>query len=221
MMLPEYSENVLQLFATRDTDPWALEGVDITELIRFGVSHSKSFNATMIPHRDWRGRFVGLRQRNFSDDKIGSFKYMPSQINAVYYRHPISANLYGMYENKDAIIRHRKIILFESEKAVLQYGTMFKDNIALALCGKNISKWQVNIIIALFQPREVVVALDKEYKNFQEGFEYLQELKNKFSYLSLFTDVAIMLDQEERFAMKDSPVDRTKDDFDSMHLFYI
>lgn len=219
--LPEYSEHVLDLFYTRATDPWAEEGIPVDLLEHYKITYSKSMQAIFIPHYDWRGRLVGLRARTTDALKEGSYKYMPAHINNIFYRHPTSLSFYGIWENQGEIKRAKKVWIYEGEKSCLMHTLLNGDRLALATCGKNISKWQQDMLIHYLGVEEVIVAYDKEYENFEKSFEWLQKIKEQFKYLSLFIRVGVMIDQGNLFSLKDSPVDRGIEEFESMMIYYI
>lgn len=215
--LDEYNPNVLSSFYITDTDPWALEGIDIEILKKFQVSYSKSYEGVMIPHLDWRGRFVGLRVRTYNKQKESYAKYMPAQMGNILYRHPLALNLYGLFENQTNIKKSKTVILAESEKSILQWDTMSDTpNNSLAVCGQNISKWQMDMLVYFLGVERVIIAFDKEYDSYTQAFEYVQKIKNKVGFLLNFADVYVMIDEDNTFRKKESPFDRTVDDFYKM-----
>lgn len=217
--LPTYNESILSLFPKpKYGDPWHLEGVDLSELEWFDIRYSKSYEGVIIPHRDWRGNLVGIRIRTYDIDKVEKFKYMPLSINGLYCRHPLSLNFYGLYENQYTIMKYKKAIIFESEKSVLQYQSMFgKENIALAVCGRNITEWHMNMLVYYLGVREVIIAFDKE-KDYLEDFV---RIKEQLGFLELFTRVGVLVDENNSFSLKQSPVDRTKKDFEGLKIWYL
>lgn len=219
--LPEYNEHVLDLFSTKDTDPWAEEGLSLELLQEYKISYSKSMQAIYIPHYDWRGRLVGLRARTTDRTKEEHYKYMPAHLNNVFYRHPTSLNLYGIWRNQGEIKQAKKVWLYEGEKSCLMHTLLNDNKLALATCGKNISKWQQDMLIHYLGVEEVIIAYDKEYKTFEESFEWLQKIKGQFKYLNLFVRVGVMLDQANLFNPKEAPVDRGIEEFESMMIYYI
>lgn len=213
--LPEYSDTVLSLFRDiRAADPWALEGIDTNVLKKFEVHFSASYQGVMIPHRDWRGRLVGLRIRTYNEEKVKRNKYMPMMINNVYYRHPLSLNLFGIYQNRENILRAKRVILVESEKAVLQAESMFEEeNITLAVCGSAISSWQLSMMVYDLGIEELIIAFDKEYSNYEEMVRYVDRIKSQLGKIEHFVSIAILVDREDVFDLKESPFDRTANDF--------
>lgn len=223
VQLPTYPEGVLDIFPKNlDTHPWALEGIDGDVLEKFQVSFSASYEGVIIPHRDWRGNLIGLRIRTYNEEKVKKYKYMPMLINNIYYRHPVSLNFFGIFQNQRAIRRAKRVILVESEKSVLQAESMFEeDNITLAVCGSSISNWQVMLLVYYLNVEEVIIAFDKEYSDFGGAFDYVEKIKNQVQMLSNFATVTVLVDDKNKFSLKESPFDRTVKEFYSMKHWQI
>lgn len=212
--LPSYSPHILDLFYTTHMDPWALEGIDLEVLKQYGVSYSKSYEGVMIPHLDRDGRLIGLRVRTSNIQKAKFAKYMPAHIGNILYRHPLSMNLYGLYENQENIKKMKSVMLTESEKSVLQWESMSEDkNNVLAVCGQSISKWQMDMLIYFLGVEEVVIAFDKEYSSYTEAFAYVERIKGQLGFLLNFANVYVLIDEDDVFRAKESPFDRTVSDF--------
>ena len=68
----------------------------------------------------------------------------------------------------------KKAVIFESEKAVLQMDSFFKEkSVAVAVCGSNLSKMQMKMLLSL-GVEEVILAMDKQYdtKESEENLPY-------------------------------------------------
>ena len=87
---------------------------------------------------------------------------MPVQIENTWYKHPLSMNLYGLYQNKDTIRRHRICYLFESEKSVLQLESFNIPNCGVAVCGSQFNKYQLYLLMKQCAPQEIVICFDHE-----------------------------------------------------------
>lgn len=219
--LDEYNDFLLDLFFLNELHPWHMEGIDLRILDKFRSGYSKSFQAVSIPHYDWRGRLIGIRVRNYDPLKEKNFKYMPLNINDLFHSHPLSLNLYGIFENQNNIKKAKKVYLFEAEKSVLQYEQMFDNNIALATCGKNISKWQMDMLVHFLGVSEVIIGFDKEYDSYSEAFEYVKGIEKQVQYLSHFAKVGILIDDKNLLSKKDSPVDGTYKTFNNFKTWWI
>lgn len=218
--LPAYPSGVLDIFHARSTHPWALEGIDHNVLSKFEVGFSPNHEGVTIPHRDWRGNLVGLRIRTYNPLKVKQFKYMPMLVNNIYYRHPVSLSLYGVFQNQKAIKKARRVILVESEKAVLQAETMFEDdNITLGVCGSGISQWQINFLIYYLQVEEVIIAFDKEYSDYSSAYDYVAKIEGQVRSLKNFATVSVLIDDDNVFNLKDSPFDRTLKEYNRLKMW--
>jgi len=221
ILLPEYPPHALEKFSFKENHPWFIEGIDLYLLEKYNIGYSKSLQAVSIPHLDWRGRLIGVRVRNFEDSKVEKFKYMPLQANNTFYSHPLSLNLFGIFHAQSDIKKMKKVYLFEGEKSVLQYQAIFNTKNALAVCGKSISKWHMDMLIHFLGVEEVIVGFDKEYESYNTAFEFVKRIEKQVEYLSLFCRIGIMIDEKEFFSKNESPVDRSKKEFESMKIWHL
>jgi DNA primase len=101
------------------------------------------------------GELLGFNQRTTVEnyEEFGIKKYF---ITPTY---PKALNLYGLYENYDAIQKAGYVVVAESEKSVLKRDSL-GDSTVVALSGKSISQEQIRILIGL--NAEIVIALDKD-----------------------------------------------------------
>ena len=62
--------------------------------------------------------------------------------------------------NKDNIRKIKKAIVFESEKAVLQYDSYFgpESNISVACCGSNLITYQLELLLSLKVNRQTLLS---------------------------------------------------------------
>ena len=218
--LPIYPENSLNLFSfdNLSNHPWYLEGIDEPTLIKYEVYYSKSYDAVIIPHRDWRGNLVGIRVRNFDPLKVDKYKYIPFSANGISFRHPVGMNLYGLYQNYESIQKYKTVYIFEGEKSVLQASHMFKHDLSLAVCGNKISEWQMKVLIYYLGVEKIYICFDKEYSSYGEAFDYIEKIKNQTRFLQNFADIYVAIDDKNNFNLKESPVDRTKKEFENLNF---
>lgn len=219
--LPEYLPYPLDMFRLDETHPWRHEGMEITMLESFGIGYSRSLEQVCIPHHDWRGRLIGIRVRNFDEYKAEQYKYMPLAANGIYYSHPLSLNFYGIFQNQIDIKRAKRVYLYEAEKSVFFHNLLLGNNLALAVCGKNISKWHMDMLIHFLGVEEVVVCFDKEYETYNQAFEYVKRIESQTSYLQLFAKVGVMIDDNNVMNLKQAPVDGTISQFNSMNIWWL
>ena len=71
---------------------------------KYQILYSPVQNKIIIPHFDVNGRLVGIRGRALDEWEIENIgKYMPVQVEGVWYSHPLSFNLYGLFQNRKNI----------------------------------------------------------------------------------------------------------------------
>jgi DNA primase len=179
---------------------------------RFDISYSISQNKIIIPHYDLLGRLVGIRGRALNEWEIENIgKYAPIQIEGVWYKHPLSMNLYGLDKTFMDVRRNGICYLFESEKSVLQMNGFSIPNCSAAVCGSNFNKYQLNILMKFCAPSEIVICFDKEEKPGEDKyFNKLYDICKKYSQYAQFS---FIYDREGLLGMKDSPTDRGEEVF--------
>ena len=79
----------------------------------------------------------------------------------------------------------------------------------------------MDLIIKLAQPKLAIVALDKDYNTLEEMSEYFMRLSHKFKHLTRYMEVVILLDVDNIFKLKESPFDRTINDFEKLHKWKV
>ena len=210
--LPEYSKNVLECFVKKYPDEWLNDGISEKAMDTFDISYSISQNKIVIPHYDINGRLVGIRGRALNEWEVENIgKYAPIQIEGVWYKHPLSMNLYGLDKTFMDVRRNGICYLFESEKSVLQMNGFSMPNCSAAVCGSNFNKYQLNILMKFCAPSEIVICFDKEEKPGEDKyFNKLYDICKKYSQYAQFS---FIYDREGLLGMKDSPTDRGEEVF--------
>ena len=137
-----------------------------------------------------------------------------------------SIAVYGIWENKNNIQDSGKVVLFESEKSVMQLDTFYDGHgFGLAVYGSNLSIIHREMLLQL-GVREVTICFDKEYcKQWYEQewdntkeqtlmFNYFKKLKKITKMLFSYFTVNIVIDLDDRLELKDSPTDKGKEVFE-------
>jgi hypothetical protein len=215
--LIEYPRDILKRLPFYIIDNWRQEGITPETMRRFGIKYNSVTNAVIIPHYDEDRKLVGIRQRAMVKEDEDLFgKYRPATINGKMYNHPLSYCFYGLSLNQENIGKTKKAIVFEGEKSVMLFDSLFgsDNNISLSCCGSNISNFQVESLIKL-GVQEMIVAFDKEYhKVGDEGFNnQVRNLKNIYKKYSNKLLVSFVFDKENKIGYKDSPIDKGRDTF--------
>lgn len=218
IVLEEYDRTILDRFNYNvKIEPWLREEIAQSVLDFASIGFYPGGDQITIPHFDINNRFVGLRGRALCKEEVERFgKYKPLKINGIQYSHPLSMNLYGLNWAKKPIKILEKAIVFESEKSVLKYISMFgiESDIAVACCGSNISAFQINALINA-GAKEIIIALDrqfqeigdKEFKHLTKNLLRLAERYNKYVIITCIFDKKMIT------LYKDSPIDRGKEKF--------
>ena len=102
-----YDETILNYFENLYYSGWINEGISIESMQKFGIKWYEYKECIGIPHRDENGNLIGIRRRSFRPEDANN-KYMPLQVQEMTFEHSLGNNLYGLYENKEAISKKRK-----------------------------------------------------------------------------------------------------------------
>jgi DNA primase len=136
---------------------------------------------------------------------------MPVKLEQTWYKHPLSMNLYGLYENKATIKKQKICYVFESEKSVLQFESFNMPHCAVAVCGSQFNKYQLNILLKHCAPSEIVICFDSEENEGEtKYFDKLYALCKKYTQYCQFSFV---YDRLGLLGKKDSPSDKGEETF--------
>ena len=213
--LKHHDINVLNNFDRLYHISWLNDNISKDAMRVFDIRFDILNNRIIIPHHDAKGNLIGIRCRNLNDkDVVDGRKYMPVTIDDKQYNYPTHANFYGLNINKKAIIKYKRVILVESEKAVLQlYSYYGEDCIAIACSGSSISSYQISLLIEL-GVENVIIAMDKDFKKIGDVDELSNRQKIKKAFIDkliTFFNIEVIWDFDDVLDYKDSPTDKGKD----------
>lgn len=227
--LPSYQESILNMFDDYMPSTWCVEGISTIIATYFEIKVYINQRKAIIPHRDINGHLVGIRSRNFNSWEVDNgMKYIPIKIQGLTYKYPMNFNLYGLYQNKENIKRYKKVIVFESEKSVLLYGSIYgqENNIAVATCGMTFSLYQRDLLVSL-GVTEIIVAYDMQYeldkidkqnkKKWEEYCGYFKRLIKIAKMTMDYCNISAISCWDERINYKDSPIDQGKEIFEELY----
>jgi len=227
--LPSYQENILKVFDDYMPSSWVDEGISPSIATYFEIKIYFNQQKAIIPHRDINGQLVGIRSRNFNSWQVDNgLKYMPVRIQGLTYKYPMNFNLYGLYQNKENIRKFKKVIVFESEKSVLLYGSIYgqDNNITVATCGMTFSLYQRDLLISL-GVTEIIIAYDMQYelnkidkqnkKKWEEYCSYFKRLIKIAKSTMDYCNISIISCWDDRINYKDSPIDKGKEIFEELY----
>lgn len=135
---------------------WLRQGITERTRKKFGLAYSYKYKRVVIPMRYWlTGELLGFNQRTVIENykEFGIKKYF---ITPTY---PKQLNLYGLYENYDAIQKAGYVVVYESEKSVLKRDSLC-DSTGVAISGHSLSQEQISILIGLNV--DIIISMDKD-----------------------------------------------------------
>ena len=210
--LPEYNKGALGTFVKMYPPEWLNDGISPAAMDKFDIRYSISQNKIIIPHLDVNGRLVGIRGRALNEWEIENVgKYMPVRLEQTWYKHPLSMNLYGLYENKENIKQTGVCYVFESEKSVMQCEAFDGPNCAVAVCGSQFNKYQLNLLLRTCNPKEIVLCFDSE--ELPDDTRYFDKLWDICKKYSNYTNFSFVYDRLRLLNLKESPSDRGEEIF--------
>ncbi len=219
--LKSYDEDILDRLPHPLVYPWFKEGISRETQNRFEIGYYAGGCQITIPHRDIDGRMIGLRGRSLVKEECDIYgKYRPITINNTMYNHPLGFSLYGLNYNKENIKKSKIAIVWEGEKSVMLYDSLFgaNNNISVACCGSSFSMHQFNLLREL-GVQEIVLAFDRQFQElgdleFKRHVKHLKALGDKYKN---YVKISCLFDKEMLTGYKDSPIDCGKETF--LHLF--
>lgn len=217
-ILKEYDPSILSyLNYSLKITPWLQEGITQEVMNQAHIGYYLGGDQITIPHYDINNRFIGLRGRSLVQEDIDRFgKYRPIYVNHQLYNHPLGMNLYNINNSKINISKFQKAIVFESEKSVLKYQSLFGQgsDISVACCGSNLSAQQVRLLRTL-GVNEIIVAFDRQFqqKNDDEFKHLVKNLQKIHQRYSPYVTVSFIFDKDCLTSYKAAPIDEGKEKF--------
>lgn len=210
--LPTYPNGIIDLFVHYYPIEWLQDSISKEAMDKYNIRFSTSQNKIIIPHYNIHNELVGIRGRALNPQEVELVgKYAPVWIEGKCYSHPLSLNLYGLNWNYENIKSSGVAYVFESEKSVMQFESFNLLNCAVASCGSNLNKYQIDLLLRYCSPREIVVCYDNEEKNSEDKyFEKLYKMCKKYSN---YCNMSFIYDREKLLPQKASPSDCGEDIF--------
>lgn len=202
---------------------WINEGISIDSMKKYGIAWYDWQRHIIIPHYDIDGNLIGIRRRSLNPEDAHN-KYMPEILEGVCYEHSLGMNLYGLYQNKEQIIKTQEAIIVEGEKSVLLSDTYYGDkSVAVATCGFNISANQFMLLKKLGVSK-VYLGFDKDFDDNKRGLyindpvlktnynRYKEKINNLAKRCYQFGIIPMVInDRFNLLGEKDSPFDKGKE----------
>lgn len=209
--LKTYEADFLKNLPRPEIASWIQEGISKETSDFFDICYDPKNHGIVIPHYDIEGRLIGIRERTLVKENAERYgKYLPMKIGKQMYNHPLSFNLYGLYQNKENIKKIKKAIVLEGEKSVLQLEEILgrENNIGVACCGSSLIAYQVWMLISL-SVEEIIVGFDRQFQkiNDKEHQKLVRNLVNIYNKYGKYVKISYMFDKEMLTPYKASPTD--------------
>ncbi len=219
--LNQYDPKILKHLPRPRILDWEDEGITREVMSHAGIAYDPVGCGIVIPHYAAQGELVGIRARTLIEELEEFGKYKPIFLNGNMYNHPLGFNLYNLNNSKENIKLIQKAIVFESEKSCLLYQSIFgiENDISVAVCGSNISSYQVQLLKDL-GVKEIVIAFDKQYRDLKDEDcrPWIEKLKRIHQKYGAYIQISFMFDKEEVLGYKDSPIDCGKEKFETLFI---
>ena len=172
---------------------WLREGVMPWTAKKFGLAYSYKRKRVIIPMRHWlTGELLGVNARttveNYEQLGIKKFFLTPS--------YQKNLNLFGLYENYEAIQKAGYVVVYESEKSVMKRDSL-NDPTGVALSGHSLSDEQVRILIGLNV--DIIISMDNDVP--------IEEIRHMCSKFNNIRNVYYTYDKWNLLGEKDSIAD--------------
>ncbi len=194
------SEKTKDAFIKGEVKMFTDDGIDYKTQKFFDVRYDVLNNRVVFPIRGYEGELITFKGRTLEEDyaERGIAKYL--------YYHNFDGRyfLFGYYENYFDIIDSDEIIVFESEKSVLQCYCFGVYN-AVATSKKRISEEQADVINKL--GKRVILAYDNDVS--------IEEIRRECSKLD--GEVYYIKDEWGLLGKKDSPSDKGLDVWNKLY----
>ena len=165
--LPIYDASILDKFENWYHQDWVDDNISIETMEKYNIKYYDFGNQIIIPCYNENNELIGIRARNL--DPNANCKYVPYKDlnyrngNNGWYKFNVGSTFFGLNHNLDAIKKFKKVIICESEKAVMQGDTFFGDNnIVLGMYGSAMTTTKRDIILNI-DVDEVIIGIDFDF----------------------------------------------------------
>lgn len=212
--LPEYNRNIIDTLPPLYPQAWIDEGISEETMAKYQIRYYERCNQTVIPCFDDEARLIGVRVRNWDKDRVEQAKYMPLiTLDGQCYKFNTNQVFYGINYNKPEIERTGKVIIVESEKAVMKLDTyMGRHNIALAMYGSNLGIQRRNQLIKM-GVNTVSYVVDNDFIGQDDEFfeQWREKIQHFIKLWDGFCRIEIVWDNLGLLGPKENATDRTKE----------
>lgn len=212
--LPEYDRNIIDTLPPLYPQAWIDEGISEETMAKYQIRYYERCNQTVIPCFDSEARLIGVRVRNWDKDRVEQAKYMPLiTLDGQCYKFNTNQMFYGINYNKPEIERIGKVIIVESEKAVMKLDTyMGRHNIALGMYGSNLGIQRRNQLIKM-GVNTVSYVVDNDFIGQDDEFfeQWREKIQHFIKLWDGFCRIEIVWDNLGLLGPKENATDSTKE----------
>ena len=212
--LSEYNRNIIDTLPSLYPQAWIDEGISEETMDKYQIRYYERCNQTVIPCFDDEARLIGVRVRNWDKDRVEQAKYMPLvTLDGQCYKFNTNQVFYGINYNKPEIERTGKVIIVESEKAVMKLDTyMGRHNIALGMYGSNLGIQRRNQLLKM-GVNTVSYVVDNDFIGQDDAFfeQWREKIQHFIKLWDGFCRVEIVWDNLGLLGPKENATDRTKE----------
>lgn len=200
-------EEVLDEYVPMLHIDWLRQGITERTRKKFGLAYSYKRKRVIIPMRAWNtGELLGINARTTVEnyDELGIKKYY---ISPTYQK---GLNLFGLYENYEAIQKAGYVVVYEAEKSVLKRDSLC-DPTGVALSGHSLTDEQVRVLIGLNV--DIIISMDNDVP-----IEEIRHMASKFYHVR---NVYYTYDSYNLLGQKDSIADASNKIFNFLMKYKI
>lgn len=212
--LKEYPRTIIDTLPAYFPESWYDEGISESTMEKYQIRYYERCNQTVIPCFDEEARLIGVRVRNWDEDRVAEAKYMPLiTLDGTCYKFNTNQVFYGINYNKPEIERTGKVIIVESEKAVMKLDTyMGEHNIALGMYGSNLGIQRRNQLLKM-GVNTVSYVVDNDFIGQNDEFfeQWREKIQHFIKLWDGFCRVEIVWDNLGLLGPKENATDRTKE----------
>ena len=212
--LKEYPRLIIDTLPAYFPDNWYDEGISESTMEKYQIRYYERCNQTVIPCFDEEARLIGVRIRNWDEDKVAEAKYMPLiTLDGTCYKFNTNQVFYGINYNRPMIEQTGEVWLGESEKFVLKMDTWYGDkSCALGMYGHQLGIQRRNQLLKMGVKHVIYVPDNDWIGKDDEAFDaWCKSVRSLCDLFKGFCDVDIVWDDSgELLGPKDNATDRDK-----------
>lgn len=220
-------ESILNYFKPIYHQSWIDDHITIDVMKKYEIAYYPYLDCATIPCRNINGELIGVRGRMFNPNS--EHKYYPTRLlDGTQFNFLTNNHFYGIWNTKNGIKKHKKALIVESEKGVMQSESYYgEDNFTVGNYGKAFSDVKRNIILGL-GVTEVIIGIDFDYEKVgyynednewvktEEFEEFEKNIMRISDYFKGYTKVTALVSYSGH-KLKDCCTDNGKEWYESLY----